>query len=158
MALADGAHAYVTPRPIFWIVLLMLSSPSSVEEFSYFTLCHEATADAQATSLFGISCSRQLDANELINRPADVTRSTVQKAVVVIFDSPQYFGQLREKLSIVTKAWFAQKYVIAMGIRYWGRGLIRHRDFSVITILEDFQQSLAKSVKDSAEERDQYFG
>jgi hypothetical protein len=49
-----------------------------------------------------------MDANDLINRPADVTRSTVQKAVVAICDSPQYFGQLKEKLSIVTKAWFAQ--------------------------------------------------
>jgi hypothetical protein len=49
-----------------------------------------------------------MDANDLKNRPADVTRSTVQKAVVAICDSPQYFGQLKEKLSIVTKAWFAQ--------------------------------------------------
>jgi hypothetical protein len=51
-----------------------------------------------------------MDASQLHNRPADVTRSTVQKAVVVIADSPQFFGQLREKLSMVTGAWFAQKY------------------------------------------------
>lgn len=51
-----------------------------------------------------------MDANELLSRPSEVTRSTVQKAVVAIADSPQFFGQLREKLSIVTKAWFAQKY------------------------------------------------
>ena len=50
-----------------------------------------------------------MDANELLNRPPDVTRSTVQKAIVVIADSPQLFGQLREKLSMVTGAWFAQK-------------------------------------------------
>ena len=50
-----------------------------------------------------------MDAADLINRPADVTRSTVQKGVVVIADSPQYFGQLREKLSMVTRAWFAQR-------------------------------------------------
>jgi hypothetical protein len=50
-----------------------------------------------------------MDSSELVNRPADVTRSTVQKAVVVIADSPQFFGQLREKLSMVTGAWFAQK-------------------------------------------------
>jgi hypothetical protein len=47
----------------------------------------------------------------LINRPADVTRSTVQKAVVVITENPQTFTAIREKLSFVTKAWFAQKYV-----------------------------------------------
>ena len=51
-----------------------------------------------------------MDANELISRPADVTRSTVQKAVVVIAESPQLFGHLREKLSMVTGAWFAQRY------------------------------------------------
>ena len=51
-----------------------------------------------------------MDANELLNKPPDVTRSTVQKAVVVIADSPQFFGQFREKLSMVTGAWFLQKY------------------------------------------------
>ena len=51
-----------------------------------------------------------MDANDLLNRPADVTRSTVQKAVVAIADSPQSFGHLREKLSMVTGAWFAQRY------------------------------------------------
>ncbi|KAI9816188.1 MAG: late secretory pathway protein avl9 [Pycnora praestabilis] len=91
MALSDGAHA-------------------TTEDFSYFTLRHEATSVRPTTSVFGISCTRQMDANALINRPADVTRSTVQKAVVVIADSPQFFGALREKLSMVTKAWFAQKY------------------------------------------------
>ena len=51
-----------------------------------------------------------MDSSGLLNRPLDVTRSTVQKAVVVIADSPLFFGQLREKLSMVTGAWFAQKY------------------------------------------------
>ena len=45
----------------------------------------------------------------MIHRPSDVTRSTVQKAVVVVTDSPQAFGQVREKLSMVTNAWFAQR-------------------------------------------------
>ncbi|KAK8160124.1 transport protein Avl9-domain-containing protein [Phyllosticta citribraziliensis] len=121
MALSDGAHA-------------------TTEDFSYFTLCREATLDGPATSLFGISCTRQLDANDLINRPAEVTRSTVQKAVVVITDSPQHFGYLREKLSVVTKAWFAQN------------------DFTDLDILEGFQASLAKTFKDREHERDQFFG
>ncbi|KAF9641291.1 Late secretory pathway protein AVL9 [Lasiodiplodia theobromae] len=121
MALSDGAHA-------------------ATEDFSYFTLRHEKTADSPATSLFGIACTRQLGADELINRPADVTRSTVQKAVVVISDSPQHFGHLREKLSVVTKAWFAQ------------------RDFTDLEILQRFQESLAKTFKDREHERDQFFG
>jgi hypothetical protein len=80
-----------------------------VEEFSYFTLRKEGSDDRAPTSLFGISCTRQVDARELINRPDDVTRSTVQKAIVVIGDKPHQFSHLKERLSIVTKAWFAQK-------------------------------------------------
>ena len=81
----------------------------ATEDFSYFTLRQQANATSLATSVFGISCTRQMDSNELLNRPSDVTRSTVQKAVVVIADSPNFFGQLREKLSMVTGVWFAQR-------------------------------------------------
>ncbi|KAF4963389.1 hypothetical protein FSARC_8588 [Fusarium sarcochroum] len=125
MALSDGAHA-------------------SEEDFSYFTLLRPETETKPATSLFGISCTRQLDSNQLINRPADVTRSTVQKAVVVIADSPQFFGMLRERLSIVTQAWFAQ------------------REFTDVEILRRFQESLAdekaKGVLNDQVDRDQYLG
>lgn len=117
----------------------------SEEDFSYFTLLKPATDTTPATSLFGISCSRQLDANALINKPADVTRSTVQKAVVVIADSPQYFGMLRERLGMVTHAWFAQ------------------REFTDVEILRRFQESLADeksrgTLSEGAVSRDQYLG
>ncbi|KAK1729159.1 transporter Avl9 [Colletotrichum acutatum] len=125
MALSDGAH---------------LSS----EDFSYFTLLRPATATGPATSLFGISCTRQLDASQLLNRPADVTRSTVQKAVVVIADTPQHFGMMRERLSVVTQAWFAQ------------------REFTDTEILRRFQESLAEEKErgflTEEESRDQYLG
>src|ERR1700744_1042339 len=86
----------------------LLRTHKSTEDFSYFTLRRSGSDSRPATSLFGISCTRQMDASLLLSRPADVTRSTVQKAVVVIADSPQYFGMLRERLGMVTKAWFAQ--------------------------------------------------
>ncbi|KAJ9636724.1 hypothetical protein H2201_002975 [Coniosporium apollinis] len=121
MALTDGAHA-------------------STEDFSYFTLRHSATADSPATSLFGISCTRQLDAAKLKSRPPEVTRSTVQKAVVVISDAPQFFGMVRERLAVVTGAWF------------------RQRDFTDLDILQRFQESLAQSFREQVDERDQYFG
>jgi hypothetical protein len=117
---------------------------SSEEDFSYFTLLRPATATEPAASLFGISCTRQLDASQLINRPADVTRSTVQKAVVVIADSPQFFGMLRERLGMVTHAWFAQ------------------REFTDVEILRRFQESLAdekaRGVMQEEGSRDQYLG
>lgn len=92
MALPDGAH-------------------QSEEEFSYFSLVHKAHAgqDVEPTSVFGISCCHQLDASQLLWKSEDVTRSAVQKAVVAITDRPQSFSALREKLSAVTRAWFAQK-------------------------------------------------
>jgi hypothetical protein len=92
MALSDGAHA-------------------SAEDYSYFTLRRAETSTDPATSLFGISCTRQLDASKLIDRPAEVTRSTVQKAVVVICDRPQHFGVIKAQLGVVVMAWFAQRYV-----------------------------------------------
>jgi hypothetical protein len=92
MALSDGAHA-------------------STEDYSYFTLRRAQTPTEPATSLFGISCTRQLDASKLIDRPAEVTRSTVQKAVVVITNSPQHFGAIKAQLSVVTQLWFAQRYL-----------------------------------------------
>ncbi|KAK4189278.1 transport protein Avl9-domain-containing protein [Podospora australis] len=129
MALSDGAHALT-------------------EDFSYFTLLRPAieSEGKPATSLFGISCTRQMDASQLLNRPPEVTRSTVQKAVVVIADSPQYFGMLRERLSVVTKAWFAQ------------------REFTDTEILKRFQESLAEEkerdmlARAEDEDRDQFLG
>ncbi|KAI6244792.1 Late secretory pathway protein AVL9 [Erysiphe necator] len=125
MALSDGAHA-------------------SAQEFSYFTLVRKANASQPFSSLFGIACSRQIDSSKLINRPDDVTRSTVQKAVVVITDSPQSFGMLRERLSVVTTAWFSQF------------------NFKDTEILKRFQESLReekeRNISEKVEERDDYSG
>jgi len=85
-----------------------------------------------------------MDASQLLNRPSDVTRSTVQKAVVVIADSPQFFAMLRERLSVVTTAWFAQ------------------REFTDVEILRRFQESLAdeksRGKLNDEVDRDQYLG
>ena len=121
---------------------------SSTEDFSYFTLLRPARGLLPATSLFGISCTRQMDASALLSRPADVTRSTVQKAVVVIADSPQYFGMLRERLSVVTHAWFAQC------------------EFGDTEILRRFQESLGEEKareeredrEDEGRDREEYLG
>ncbi|KAL6704036.1 hypothetical protein ACN47E_008800 [Coniothyrium glycines] len=121
MALSDGAHA-------------------SSEDYSYFTLRRAATPDHPATSVFGISCTRQLDASKLIDRPADVTRSTVQKAVVVISDSPQHFGVIKAQLGVVVAAWFAQ------------------RNFTDIEILQRFQESLPNLLKNQEGQAEHYFG
>jgi hypothetical protein len=112
----------------------------SIEDYSYFTLRRSATSTHPATSLFGISCTRQLDASKLINRPVDVTRSTVQKAIVVISDRPQCFGAIKAQLGVVTAAWFAQK------------------DFTDIEILQRFQESLPQLLRNQEGQADQDFG
>lgn len=85
-----------------------------------------------------------MDASQLLNRPADVTRSTVQKAVVVIADSPQSFGMLRERLGVVTQAWFAQK------------------EFTDTEILRRFQESLKEEKErddvQGVDDREEYLG
>ncbi|CAO1622135.1 unnamed protein product [Sympodiomycopsis kandeliae] len=77
----------------------------SDEDFAHFHL-HCPTISKHST-VFGISCNRQIASEKLLVKSKDVTRSTVQKAVVVLARQP-VFAPLREKLGIVTRAFFAQ--------------------------------------------------
>ncbi|CEQ40758.1 SPOSA6832_02416 [Sporobolomyces salmonicolor] len=113
LALPDGAHA-------------------REEDYSYFHLLVPSIHPRQ--TVFGISCNRQIPADELLNKGKDVTRSTVQKAIVVLASkvrsvlgplplfSPSFFptdpgipagqpifGALRDKLGVITRSFFAQR-------------------------------------------------
>lgn len=118
LALPDGAHA-------------------RDEDYSYFHLLLPSVAPGE--TIFGISCNRQIPADQLLNKGKDVTRSTVQKAIVVLASKvrpprshaqlpsrgPQtltrsalrcprrinqpIFGPLRDKLGVVTRTFFAQR-------------------------------------------------
>ncbi|WWC72258.1 uncharacterized protein I206_106220 [Kwoniella pini CBS 10737] len=126
LALPDGAHL-------------------SEEDYSYFHCTYNPSGGEVPTdvpsnqTLFGISCNRQLAASELTRRPSDVTRSMVQKAVVVIASQP-VFGPIRDKLGVVTRAYFAQ------------------RDFTQTEILEDFYTSLESSLEGKSGEGAIYIG
>lgn len=61
------------------------------------------------TSLFGLACTRRVRADKLKVKSAEVTRSFVQKAVIVIVDKPGALGSMRERLAAITAAWFAQE-------------------------------------------------
>ncbi|KAK9475537.1 AVL9/DENND6 domain-containing protein [Dipodascopsis tothii] len=88
-------------------------SHSHEEDYSYFMLYYEpdpynpSEAEQEPTTFFGISCNRQIRTTELLHKSADVTRSTVQKSVVVVARKP-IFGPIREKLAVVTRAYFLQ--------------------------------------------------
>lgn len=63
-------------------------------------------------TLFGCSCVRQVKTTELppeeLERNKDITRSIVQKAVVVITRKQPVFNKIKEKLSIITHSYFQQ--------------------------------------------------
>ncbi|KAG8214506.1 transport protein Avl9-domain-containing protein [Butyriboletus roseoflavus] len=106
LALPDGAHL-------------------SLEDYSYFHLVPDVS---NPTTLFGISCNRQIAASTLLVKDVDVTRSIVQKAVVVLASKP-VFGPIRDRLGVVTRALFAQ------------------RDFTDTQILVEFGDSLEMSLR-----------
>ncbi|KIJ17655.1 hypothetical protein PAXINDRAFT_129911 [Paxillus involutus ATCC 200175] len=117
LALPDGAHM-------------------SLEDYSYFHLVPDA---ASPSTVFGISCNRQISASSLRVKDVDVTRSIVQKAVVVLASKP-VFGPIRDRLGVVTKALFEQ------------------RDFSDTHILVEFGNSLEISLRTQLTESGLYIG
>ncbi|KAG6812310.1 hypothetical protein H0H92_003483 [Tricholoma furcatifolium] len=117
LALPDGAH---------------LSS----EDYSYF---HLVPSGSKHSTMFGISCNQQIASSSLLVKAPDVTRSTVQKAVVVLASKP-VFGPIRDKLGVVTTALFNQ------------------RDFTDASILNDFAGSLELSLRGQLTESGFYMG
>ncbi|KAF5344864.1 hypothetical protein D9758_011603 [Tetrapyrgos nigripes] len=118
LALPDGAHL-------------------SAEDYSYFHLVPSGLNPT--TTVFGISCNQQIAASALLVKAPDVTRSTVQKAVVVLASKP-LFGPIRDKLGVVTTALFHQ------------------RDFSETQILDDFEAGLEPSLRSQLTESALYMG
>ncbi|EGW30050.1 uncharacterized protein SPAPADRAFT_73466 [Spathaspora passalidarum NRRL Y-27907] len=98
------------------------------ETFSNFNLCYDfkqgrSVDDFQdlnsfkgdpryIKTLFGCSCVRQVKTSDLKQeereRNKDITRSIVQKAIVIIVRKQPIFTKIKEKLSIITKTYFQQ--------------------------------------------------
>ncbi|KAL1920224.1 uncharacterized protein VTP21DRAFT_1370 [Calcarisporiella thermophila] len=125
--------------PEAWHFLPFLALPDGAhrneQDFTYFHLPPVPGWSIAEKTLFGIACNRQISSKDLLNRNAEVTRTTVQKAVVVLARQP-VFSLIREKLAVVTAAWFAQ------------------RDFDQLEILSDlysnFTTSLSANLPESA--------
>ncbi|KAH8554004.1 AVL9/DENND6 domain-containing protein [Umbelopsis sp. PMI_123] len=107
--------------PEEWSFLPFLALPDGAhqmdEDFAYFHLPPVAGWEVAETTLFGISCNRQIATKDLLVKSADVTRSIVQKAVVVLARQP-IFGPIRQKLAIITGAWFNEKDFTKLDILY----------------------------------------
>lgn len=102
-ALPDGSHSFEETFTYFTLLYNKQdrsSYPNDVTKIS------ESEAD-NYTTLYAISCSQQIKSDELLTKDESVTRSTVQKAIVVISFKP-ILSQIKEKLSIVTNVFFMQ--------------------------------------------------
>ncbi|KAJ7868229.1 transport protein Avl9-domain-containing protein [Mycena olivaceomarginata] len=118
-ALPDGAHL-------------------SAEDYSYSST---STWSRNPTTIFGISCNRQIAASALLVKMPDATRSTVQNAVVVLASKP-IFGPIRDKLEVgVVDDCLVQS-----------EGVLRNR------ILDDFGSSLEQSPRGQLTESRLYMG
>lgn len=102
-ALPDGSHSFEETFTYFTLLYNKQnksSYPNDVTQISEDEI-------ENYTTLYAISCSRQIKSDELLIRDESVTRSTVQKAIVVISFKP-ILSQIKEKLSIVTNVFFMQ--------------------------------------------------
>ncbi|VDN52069.1 unnamed protein product [Dracunculus medinensis] len=86
LALPDGAHN--VDQDVIYFLLPSLEMPNR--------------------AIFGISCYRQIAAQDLLNKSNDITRSTVQKSVCVLSKIP-LFGVLTAKLQLITQAYFNER-------------------------------------------------
>jgi hypothetical protein len=127
LALPDGAHM------VGGCGLILKGLPALTtcviqreEDYSCF---HLYLPRISTSTIYGISCVRQVRADTLLKKTADITRSTVQKAVVVLANKP-VFGPIRDKLGVITRTFFAQ------------------RDFEDTLILEHFYSSLELALRD----------
>ncbi|PAV83047.1 hypothetical protein WR25_02581 [Diploscapter pachys] len=95
--------------PDAWTNLPSLAMPDGAhnteDDIIYFVL--PANDDSNST-VFGISCYRQIAADKLLSKSEDVTRSTVQKSVCVLSRVPLY-GVLKAKLQLITQAYFNER-------------------------------------------------
>lgn len=102
-ALPDGSHSFKQTFTYFTLLYNPVKNTS----------CLDATSIPEEemhefTTVFAISCSKQIQSEDLINKTEDVTRSTVQKACVVIATDP-ILGHIKEKLGMVTNVFFEQR-------------------------------------------------
>lgn len=103
-------------------------------------------------------CNRQIKTTDLIMKHPDVTRSTVQKAVVVLASKP-VFGPIRYVNLSPLNATLCPRYLFnrdRLGVVT--RTLFAQRDFSDLSILDAFHESLQGNLKSQLTESGFYMG
>lgn len=108
-AMPDGSHLFEETFSNFNLVYDFRTGKSYDDGEDYDTFKGDPR---NLKTLFGCSCVRQIKLSDLSEterqKNKDFTRSIVQKGVVVISRSQPIFQVIKEKLSIITYAYFAQ--------------------------------------------------
>jgi hypothetical protein len=107
LALPDGSHNYETDYIYFHLEDDDGDEKENHNDGNQSENNSIKTKRASRT-VFGVSCYRQINAAELINKDSDVTRNTLQKSVCILTRLPIY-SSIRLKLYSITTAYFEQK-------------------------------------------------
>ncbi|NXY86659.1 AVL9 protein, partial [Alcedo cyanopectus] len=125
--------------PEEWKYLPFLALPDGAHNYQEDTVFfHLPPRSGDRTTVYGVSCYRQIEAKALKVRQADVTRETVQKSVCVLSQLPLY-GLLQAKLQLITHAYFEEK------------------DFSQISILKELYDHMNSSLGSTSLEGSQVY-
>lgn len=127
------------PEP--WKHLPTLALPDGAHNYEQDTIYfHLPSLENPHQTVYGISCYRQMNAQNLIRRSSDITRETVQKSVCVLSRVPLY-GLIQAKLELITHAYFDE------------------RDFSKVSLLEETYKNLNSSLpKDLSDSQQTFLG
>uniref|UniRef100_A0A8C3V2F5 AVL9 cell migration associated n=1 Tax=Catharus ustulatus TaxID=91951 RepID=A0A8C3V2F5_CATUS len=125
--------------PEEWKYLPFLALPDGAHNYQEDTVFfHLPPRCGDRTTVYGVSCYRQIEAKALKVRQADITRETVQKSVCVLSQLPLY-GLLQAKLQLITHAYFEEK------------------DFSQISILKELYDHMNSSLGNTSLEGSQVY-
>uniref|UniRef100_A0A8C0FGK6 AVL9 cell migration associated n=1 Tax=Bubo bubo TaxID=30461 RepID=A0A8C0FGK6_BUBBB len=132
--------------PEEWKYLPFLALPDGAHNYQEDTVFfHLPPRCGDQTTVYGVSCYRQIEAKALKVRQADITRETVQKSVCVLCQLPLY-GLLQAKLQLITHAYFEEKDFSQISIL---KELYDHMNSSLgSTLLEGSQVYLGLSPRD----------
>uniref|UniRef100_A0A8C6YJE5 AVL9 cell migration associated n=1 Tax=Nothoprocta perdicaria TaxID=30464 RepID=A0A8C6YJE5_NOTPE len=133
----EGHDSHSLPEE--WKYLPFLALPDGAHNYQEDTVFfHLPPRCGDRTTVYGVSCYRQIEAKALKVRQADITRETVQKSVCVLSQLPLY-GLLQAKLQLITHAYFEEK------------------DFSQISILKELYEHMNSSLGGTSLEGSQVY-
>uniref|UniRef100_A0A8C0FEY5 AVL9 cell migration associated n=1 Tax=Bubo bubo TaxID=30461 RepID=A0A8C0FEY5_BUBBB len=140
----EGHDSHSLPEE--WKYLPFLALPDGAHNYQEDTVFfHLPPRCGDQTTVYGVSCYRQIEAKALKVRQADITRETVQKSVCVLCQLPLY-GLLQAKLQLITHAYFEEKDFSQISIL---KELYDHMNSSLgSTLLEGSQVYLGLSPRD----------